>query len=330
MELFHKGEKIPVKSRKQPEEDERRILGEAQENLSRLYQQIEEGKKTPFLFFDVDGVLIKTGQKIRLVEHIDHKDEVPLETYIKENRKEIEIFKERIAKLKNIGFKVGINTGRGLDFAKKTAALMFPENTVNTIICEGGAVILSFKKEGDQMIEQLTMPKNIDIENQHVLNSYKEKIFEFAKARGGRSEKGKSYVVTVNPPQNTPLETFFGEVKNYLEEIGISDNVEITHSATAVDITPKGTDKLKALEEVLGNDDISIYFGDAKTDEEAMKHSLINVVPGNALSSTKETAKGAGFGLVAEKDVMEGTTDALRQIETYFRFAKKIAPEKTS
>ncbi|HLD21953.1 MAG TPA: HAD hydrolase family protein, partial [Patescibacteria group bacterium] len=131
-------------------------------------------------------------------------------------------------------------------------------------------------------------------------------------------------IVSLNPPvpYDTNMPAFFESIKNFCARSGMLEHVEITHSATAIDIAPRGVNKMQALQEVL-NGDMSLYFGDAKNDEEAMGISVVNSVPDNASESTKDTAKrSSSFGLLSKKSELAGVVDALWNVELYFRFVK--------
>lgn len=289
------------------------ILERARRKILSLYHRVEKKERNGYLFFDIDGVLISAGLETKA-------NEMTLDQYLEKHADTLQAFKIKIESLHNLGFKVAINTGRGAEFSRRIRQEFFPGNCVAKIICEGGAEILSY---GDGSAgEERLIPKSVKQDSLNVLNEFKEKIIlHITKKLNGHMEKGKETILSFNAPLGQNIEEFFEAIKKYLKSLDILDKIDITHSKTAVDITPLGADKLKALVEVL-EDDMSIYFGDARSDEDAMMRSVVNVVPANGMESTKKRARQATFGLVAERDEINGIADALRVIELAFRLAK--------
>lgn len=304
IQLFHEG--IEIK-RKPSAEAKPEISREAEKKLYHLYKLMESHEKQVYLVWDLDGVLVKAGiETANIPETLDE--------YALRNEKLLKKFQERVKKLRKFGFKLGINTGRGVEFTSRIIDKFFPSGGVDKVVCEGGAVLL----EGDNLV----LPKSVNRESLETLKKNKDSIISYVSGKlGGYVEAGKAVIISLNSPKNEVIDIFFDRVKKYLREIGILDKLEITHSATAVDITPIGADKLEALKEVLG-ENMSVYFGDAKSDEDAMKRSVGNIVPGNAMKSTKEQAREATFGLLSKKNELEGVVDTLWNIEMYARFAR--------
>lgn len=303
--IFHKGNEILHHLK---EEKEINFSEKVKDELAAIFNKIEDGKEI-YLFFDIDGVLFEAG----LETSVNKKN---FEQFFLENKKQIEIFAERIKKLHESGIRIGIITGRGIEFTKKIASFYFPGGSIEKIICEGGAILISRKKEGLNIKEEETV---MDSENMDFFRKNRQEIIEYAKSIGASLEK-KIIIISLNAKSESNIETLFDEMKNYIEKRGIENKLEITNSVTAVDIAPKGLDKLETLREVLENN-LSVYFGDAKNDEEAMKLSSLNVVLGNAMQSTKEIAKTSSLGLISKKKNIRGINDALRYI-TIFRFSK--------
>lgn len=295
---------------------EEKLYEELRRRIFSIYLRLKDRERNGYLFFDLDGVLIEAGLETAACP-------TTLEEYMDKHQASVALFKTKLKTLKNLGFRIAINTGRGGEFARRIVREYFPVNCINRIVCEGGAEIIAYEKIKGKIIEERLIPASIDKASFDILEKNKDKIINHAlKKLNGSLEGGKEVIISLNAPAGQGIEEFFESIKKYLKEIDILDRVEITHSATAVDITPRGADKLKALVEVLG-DDMAIYFGDAKSDEDAMRRSLINVVPANAHESTKEQARRATLGIVSEKHEIEGVAHSLRTIELFFRLAKR-------
>jgi HAD superfamily hydrolase (TIGR01484 family) len=76
----------------------------------------------------------------------------------------------------------------------------------------------------------------------------KDSALEFLEKHGGERELGKEWTISLNPPVEQSIESYFERASEHfapLLEYGI---IEMTHSKSAVDITPRGVNKGSALE----------------------------------------------------------------------------------
>jgi HAD superfamily hydrolase (TIGR01484 family) len=71
-------------------------------------------------------------------------------------------------------------------------------------------------------------------------------VVKVVEAIGGGIERGKEYCISVNPPVEKTIEWFYEHMKQQLTSY--SDVIEITHSRSAVDITPYGVNKGTAVQ----------------------------------------------------------------------------------
>lgn len=320
--IYHKSRELPSTKQNSQKRDnglseELLISNEARRSLYSLYNRIASGEKSPYLLFDLDGVVVEGGVETAF-------NETTLDQYIEKNKESIAVFRKKIKRLSEFGFKVGIVTGRGVDFTERAVNEFFPEGSVTKAVCEGGAAVISYEEKNGEIQKKVDIAESVDKESMEILASSKEQISKYVNENlGGHIEPGKWIVLSYNPPKGQPIGEFYQSVYGYIaNELGVADKLAITHSGSAVDITPLGADKLPTMNRVLGSD-LAVYFGDAKSDEAAMKRSAVSVVPGNALASTKEQARRGTFGLVADKKELAGIVDALNNIELYFRFARK-------
>lgn len=78
-------------------------------------------------------------------------------------------------------------------------------------------------------------------ETDKMMVEVRRKAYEFIKTIGGVRELGKEYCISLNPPKDMSVEELYHQILKQLDEFG--NVIEITHSNSAVDITPKGVNK---------------------------------------------------------------------------------------
>ena len=310
LEIFHQGEPVPRKSDTARESDA--VSESARTAIENLRSAIERDNKTPYLFFDIDGTLLPSGLESPL-------NQKTVQEYVIEQRDTVELFKRRIEWFRNSQFRFVIITARGMAFAHHVAQNLFPPNSVGTVIAENGAMFARQTKPGESW--GVSYPSHL---NKEKLMSFRQRcapLIEFAEtALQGTLESGKEIVVTLVPPSLKDLTDFHHRIVEKAKESGL-EGLQIFRSAGAVDITPPGATKASGLREVLA-DNIGVYFVDSGSDEEAMSSVSVNIVPGNAFASTRVQAKLAEVGLLAERQDLDGVTDALSAIEAYLRLGR--------
>lgn len=276
---------------------------EIDDRIKELIKAREEGKEVT-VFFDVDGCLIEAGLETA-------GNSKTLEQWVAENEDKIKSFKNNIDRLTEAGFKFGLSTGRGEEFAKRLINAIFPEGEIGKSIVEGGLLIY------DHNTDSYEVAPAVDQESAKVLQENREKIMNLAMEHGGVIEGGKLLSVSINPPAdsegNRNTDNFRDKM---IEELGpeLASQLVITNSSTAVDITPKGVDKLTALNDLTG-DEMVVYVGDGKNDQTAMSGSEVNLAPGNSHNDIKEYVKTSNkIGLLASSNDLEGITKMLRLI----------------
>jgi hydroxymethylpyrimidine pyrophosphatase-like HAD family hydrolase len=110
-------------------------------------------------------------------------------------------------------------------------------------------------------------------------------------------EAGKNFSVSLNPPivsygptTRVPVTEFFLVVKESLREF--QNTIEIKHSASAVDIVPKGISKASAVKFLLDNtgmDPLSVLgIGDTEADKEWLKLVGWSATPANGREKLKD------------------------------------------
>lgn len=173
-------------------------------------------------------------------------------------------------------------TGRSLPYVE---AMMQAIDGYIPAISENGAG-LYYPAEDDYRIHPLITPQTKkqmaeakNVIHEEIINNFNAKF-----------EWGKDFVISVNPPSDISIEEFFKIVHDNLKMHNIDLNV--THSASAVDITPKGIDKfsgLKLLLEKLQLDSEDVAgIGDTRGDFPVLKNVGFSAAPNNATDEVKQ------------------------------------------
>jgi HAD superfamily hydrolase (TIGR01484 family) len=198
---------------------------------------------------------------------------------------------DALAKIRNYNYQskkqeqvppITLCTGRSLPYVE---AMMQAIDGHIPAISENGAGLYDPIKDDYQLNPQITQhTKNQMLEAKNIIN---DQIISNFRAK---FEWGKDFVLSVNPPSDISIEEFFKIVHDNFKMHNIDLN--ITHSASAVDITPKGIDKFSGLqllleklqlvpEEVAG-------IGDTRGDFSVLKNVGFSAAPNNATDEVKQ------------------------------------------
>ena len=274
--------------------------------LKQLKKEVEKGSKC-YLFMDVDGCLIESA----LETAGNHRT---LEEWKDENLDNINEFNENLALLKEKGVNIGLSTGRGWDFSKRLIEEAFKTNesqiSLDKSIIEGGLLV------HDSDTDDCGVSPVVDKESADLLRDNRDQIIKLGESLGGHLEEGKFLAVSFNPPEIDGKRSTDDFEEILLDNIDeeLKKGLVITHSSSAVDITPMGVDKMSTLKELVGSDGVVIFVGDGKNDESSMRDLLvrINLSPNNAHKDIKEMIKSdSKLGLISEKDDIEGINECL-------------------
>jgi hypothetical protein len=198
---------------------------------------------------------------------------------------------DALAKIRNYNYQskkqeqvppITLCTGRSLPYVE---AMMQAIDGYIPAISENGAGLYDHIKDDYLLNPQITqetkkqmiVAKNII--NEHIISNYRAKF-----------EWGKDFVISVNPPSDISIEEFFKIVHDNLKMHNIDLNV--THSASAVDITPKGIDKFSGLQLLLEKlqlvpEDVA-GIGDTRGDFPVLKNVGFSAAPKNATDEVKQ------------------------------------------
>lgn len=287
---------------------------------------VSENKKgrQGYVFFDLDGTIIESGLETA-------GNNKTIKQWVEENQDEIRALKNNIKRFRHNGLNVGLATGRGLEFSKRLLDEVFPEESgikLNENIVEGGLFIYN-QETGDYKLSP-----SVDKESAEMLGEYHDFIVDKMVSMGMAIEGGKMRQVSANPPlvdgkRDTDL---YDKLLRESLPKNVVDLVSITHSSSAVDVTPIGVDKMTALRDIVGKG-IAVYVGDGKNDETAMSDVGVEVilVPENAHPDIKKYAKNQvepershdKIGLISTKGKdLSGVNKLLRLFSAAFKIYK--------
>ena len=205
-------------------------------------------------------------------------------------------------------------SGRGIGFIEGMLTnIGFPPVNFWSV-AENGIFIFDLKAHKIEL--NPTVNKNI-IELQKISREVIPKLLEKI---GGEKEPGKEICISLNPPYEMKIEKFFQMIKKRLSQF--EKVVELTHSTTAVDITPKGTNKGSGLKFAAERSGIGIenilYIGDTKGDFPAFEIAGYTACPSNATEECKKLVKSKSGYISASTDA-KGLTNIISRF-TGFKF----------
>ncbi len=135
---------------------------------------------------------------------------------------------------------------------------------------------------------------------------------------GGKRELGKEICISLNPPFGTKIEKFFEIVKKRLSQF--EKVVELTHSTTAVDITPKGANKKSGLKFATKKSGVSLkdilYIGDTKGDLPGFEVAGYTACPSNATEKCKKLVRSKS-GYISSSANVKGLADIISHFIGY-------------
>lgn len=126
-----------------------------------------------------------------------------------------------------------------------------------------------------------------------------------------REEPGKEICISLNPIE-LGINDLYGIIKERIEEMGFDEFVDITHSSSAVDITPKNVNKRSGLFYILGEFGIPSKYclgiGDTFGDVDWLKEIGYPTCP---LNATEDVKKINGIW-VADYEDAEGVAEIIQ------------------
>jgi hypothetical protein len=199
-------------------------------------------------------------------------------------------------------------TGRQIPYLECVAQLtnaFFPNFPS---VAENGAFLYDFARN-----EVFTNPA-VTPEAKELLHEVRRETEKILQKFDARKEYGKDVCISLNPPLKMPVSQFFEEVRKSLAKY--SNVINITHSASAVDITPVGIDKasgVKFLSEKTGIPlENMLGIGDTRGDLPMLKIVGMPTCPANASEDVQKIAK-----FIAQSEGAIGVAEILKHFTSW-------------
>lgn len=202
-----------------------------------------------------------------------------------------------------------MNTGRSGGYVQ---ALMQALGFTTTVphLCENGAVL--FCSDNVWYIS-----RRITETSKMHFDTAKEAAMRQSQKFGGTVASGRDASCTLYPPRGMKIEIFFDHICRRLRNLEHQGTVEITYSAAAVDITPKGITKVSGLLDICAlfgwNIKEGAAVGDSRGDIPVLEEVGFPMCPANASDEVKELVRRRG-GKISLLPTTEGTIDCLRSL----------------
>jgi HAD superfamily hydrolase (TIGR01484 family) len=199
-------------------------------------------------------------------------------------------------------------TGRQIPYLECVAQLtnaFFPNFPS---VAENGAFLY------DVASNEVFMNPAVTPEAQEILREVRHQTEKVREKLNAPKEHGKDLCISLNPPLKMPISEFFEEVRQSLANY--SNVVNITHSASAVDITPFGIDKasgVKFLSEKTGIPlENMLGIGDTRGDLPMLNLVGMPTGPANASKEVREVAK-----FIADSEGVIGVAEILKHFTSW-------------
>jgi len=178
--------------------------------------------------------------------------------------------------------KVVLNSGRQVPYAEMVVQMLGIFSDYPSVLESGS--MLYYPKE-----RKVIVNPNISEEIIDVFNKIEPRV-NCLISIGANREVGKELCISLNPPPERNIDNFFQEVCSYLSHyLGF---ISITHSKTAIDITPKGINKNSAINILEKNTPFKreemLSIGDSESDLSVMNLTGFVACPVNANENVKK------------------------------------------
>jgi hydroxymethylpyrimidine pyrophosphatase-like HAD family hydrolase len=142
-----------------------------------------------------------------------------------------------------------------------------------------------------------------------IVTELHQQVDKLIKKYGAKKESGKEICISLNPPNDLTIENFYEVVRKELDSY--ADLLEITHSMSAVDITPKGIDKASGVRQLAEITGIApqkmLGIGDTRGDLPMLNLVGVPACPANATDEVKAVAQ-----FIATQEGALGVAEILR------------------
>ena len=203
-------------------------------------------------------------------------------------------------------------SGRGIGFVEGMLTNIGFPPTGFWSVAENGVFILDLRSN------MLRLNPIVDKNIFKIQKISQEVIPELLEKVGGKKELGKEICISLNPPSGMKIEKFFEIVKKRLSQF--EKVVELTHSTTAIDITPRGANKGSGLKFAAKKSKIKteniLYIGDTKGDFPGFEVADYTACPSNATEECKKLVNSKNGYIFSFTDI-KGLADIISHFTKY-------------
>lgn len=199
-------------------------------------------------------------------------------------------------------------TGRQIPYVECVAQLtnaFFPNFPS---VAENGAFLYDVAKN------DVFLNPAVTSEAKELLHDVRKESEKILQKYDARKEYGKDICISLNPPLNMQISEFFEIVCDLLSQY--SKVVNITHSASAIDITPIGIDKASGVRFLSEKTEIPLEnmlgIGDTRGDLPMLNIVNIPTGPANASQEVKEIAK-----FISDSEGVIGVAEILKHFTSW-------------
>ena len=203
-------------------------------------------------------------------------------------------------------------SGRGIGFIEGMLTNIGFPPTGFWSVAENGVFILDLRSN------MLKLNPIVDKNIFKIQKISQEVIPKLLEEIDGKKEPGKEICISLNPLYGMKIEKFFEIVKKRLSQF--EKVIELTHSTTAVDITPNGANKGSGLKFAAERSGIGIenilYIGDTKGDFPAFEVAGYAACPSNATKECKKLVRSEN-GYISPFTDAKGLADIISHFTGY-------------
>ena len=200
-----------------------------------------------------------------------------------------------------------LNSGRQVPYAEMVVQMLGIFSDYPSVLESG--CLLYYPKKRKTVINSNISKEIIDIFSE--IKPIIQRLIE----KGANREVGKEMCISLNPPCGIKIEDFYYQVKN--QYLGSFEQLSITHSKTAVDITPIGMNKGSAVDILEETSPFKreemLAIGDSEGDLSVMNLVGFVACPFNANENVKKLVLEKG-GYISSFSETKGVVDIFENL----------------
>lgn len=213
-----------------------------------------------------------------------------------------------------MGIQFFINSGRQAPFTEAVLQALGLVSSSIPSIAENGAVLYFPETKVWKPNPAITEKKEM------AFREVERKLAEIVAELGGVQELGKNFSFSTNPPPGMSIEDYFKFIQEALLKIEVMEQVEVTHSQSAIDITIKGVNKKSGLKFWCRETGIKLEelagIGDSWGDFPVLEVVGMPMCPSNATDDVKKLVRKRG-GYISCHNTALGVMDCVARLSKH-------------